>query len=481
MYARVSFALYHEVALGKARAHVPAVQAALAYVLHAHTQWKSAQQRLPARLLPPMYHSDSRPGPRGHDTMVPSSVTARDRAACCSVPTMPPTRARASGPAVSPSRVRATRRTLSNETNRIGARRVVRPSPSAAPPACVAAPSAHMHDLFQLEKERVQASQTRERAERDQRNERHRIMDAKLVEARRTANENRPPAPGWRGYNDYEVDLLRAEHQRETEALHARLHAQELEIDALRAEAAHHAQLREEASASDDALRARVTELESLLATTDTRSAALASEVSASAERMRTLEVRLADAEALRRRLHNQVQELRGNVRVYARVRPPRNDGVSVELRYPDALQLATQLEVRAPSESAMGAASIKTHHFAFDHVFPPSATQADVFEHVSDLLQSVLDGYHVRPCTNADHHLCLWANGLRQDTHPRGWRAGGLGRAQHLGRRRRGSDSSCDALSMGHCAVTAGAWLVVFVRGADGRGVPGSDIRPTW
>ena len=113
---------------------------------------------------------------------------------------------------------------------------------------------------------------------------------------------------------------------------------------------------------------------------------------------MHLLEARLADAEVLRRRLHNQVQELRGNVRVYARVRPPRDEGASIELRYPDAQQLATQLEVRAPTESAMGAASVKTHHFAFDHVFPPSATQADVFEHVSDLLQSVLDGYHVRP-----------------------------------------------------------------------------------
>jgi len=311
---------------------------------------------------------------------------------------MPPTRVRTSGPAASPSRVRATRRTLSNDTSRIGARRVVRPGPATTPPARAAAPAPHMHDLFELEKERVQASQTRERAERDQRYERQRMIDERLVEARRTANENRPPASGWRGYNDYEVDLLRAEHQRDLKTLRARIEAQELEMEALRADAARHAQSLEKAHASEDALRARVAELETLLATTDTRSAALASEATASAERVHLLEARLADAEVLRRRLHNQVQELRGNVRVYARVRPPRDEGASIELRYPDAQQLATQLEVRAPTESAMGAASVKTHHFAFDHVFPPSATQADVFEHVSDLLQSVLDGYHVRP-----------------------------------------------------------------------------------
>lgn len=251
--------------------------------------------------------------------------------------------------------------------------------------------------MFQLEKERVQASQTRERAERDQWHERQRRFDEKLEEARRTANENRTAAPGWRGLNDYEVDLLRAEHQRETEALHARLHAQERELEALRADKACHAETLSHVRTSEDALRARIAELESLLATTDTRTEALAAEAATSLARVETLEARLAEAEALRRRLHNQVQELRGNVRVYARVRPPRDEGASIELRYPDALQLATQLEVRAHTESAMGAASVKTHHFAFDHVFPPSATQSDVFEHVSDLLQSVLDGYHVR------------------------------------------------------------------------------------
>lgn len=315
---------------------------------------------------------------------------------------MPPTRARTSGPSASPVRVRAARRTLSNETNRIGSRRVVRSTHSAAPSACVAAPTAHLHDLFQLEKERVQASQMRERTERDQRHERLRMLDEQLVEARRTANENRAPTQGWRGFNDYEVELLRAEHQRQTEELHARLHMQVEEMEVLRAESARHAESLAQARASEDALRSRVAELEELLATHDTRSATLATEAAASAERAHVLAERLAEAEVLRRRLHNQVQELRGNIRVYARVRPPRDDGAIAELRYPDALQLATQIEVRAPSGSATGAASVKAHSFAFDHVFPPSATQTDVFEHVSDLLQSVLDGYHVRVL--ADH-----------------------------------------------------------------------------
>ena len=37
-----------------------------------------------------------------------------------------------------------------------------------------------------------------------------------------------------------------------------------------------------------------------------------------------------------------------------------------------------------------------KEHAFSFDRVFPPAASQADVFAAVSELVQCALDGYHV-------------------------------------------------------------------------------------
>lgn len=37
-----------------------------------------------------------------------------------------------------------------------------------------------------------------------------------------------------------------------------------------------------------------------------------------------------------------------------------------------------------------------KEHGFSFDRVYPPGTAQTDVFDGVSELVQSALDGYHV-------------------------------------------------------------------------------------
>ena len=41
------------------------------------------------------------------------------------------------------------------------------------------------------------------------------------------------------------------------------------------------------------------------------------------ADRLHEMEQQLLEAEEIRRAMHNQIQELRGNVRVFARMRPP--------------------------------------------------------------------------------------------------------------------------------------------------------------
>ncbi|XP_071881163.1 carboxy-terminal kinesin 2 isoform X1 [Anas platyrhynchos] len=100
-----------------------------------------------------------------------------------------------------------------------------------------------------------------------------------------------------------------------------------------------------------------------------------------------------------RRCLHNQLQELKGNIRVFCRVRPllaaeqeaqkglehlhfPPEDNKTLVLCRTEGSHTGRRGEVR--------------YDFSFDRVFPPGASQEDVFEEIALLVQSALDGYPV-------------------------------------------------------------------------------------
>ena len=127
-------------------------------------------------------------------------------------------------------------------------------------------------------------------------------------------------------------------------------------------------QMREEDEEDEAVLRARIEERD---------------------RRIAELESRLLQGEQLRRQMHNAIQELRGNIRVYVRTRPflpgdKQNDESPVYVA-PDGESLSI---VDRRSGSPLD--------FKFDRVFPPSAGQEVVFDEVSDFVQSALDGYHV-------------------------------------------------------------------------------------
>ncbi|MFS7942320.1 putative minus-end-directed kinesin ATPase [Helianthus anomalus] len=86
------------------------------------------------------------------------------------------------------------------------------------------------------------------------------------------------------------------------------------------------------------------------------------------------------------RKLYNQVQDLKGNIRVYCRVRPGRSDFQSVV----DNIEEGT-ISINTPVKYGKGCRS-----FNFNKVFGPSATQAEVFADTRPLIRSVLDGYNV-------------------------------------------------------------------------------------
>lgn len=106
---------------------------------------------------------------------------------------------------------------------------------------------------------------------------------------------------------------------------------------------------------------------------------------------------KLRAEETLRRKLHNQVQELKGNIRVFCRVRPAIGEDNVAKIAFPDTEAESKEIEVQGPAEkSAMGNVTTKMNAFSFDRVFGPQSQNAEVFEEISQLVQSALDGYNV-------------------------------------------------------------------------------------
>ncbi|KAF9464929.1 P-loop containing nucleoside triphosphate hydrolase protein [Collybia nuda] len=110
------------------------------------------------------------------------------------------------------------------------------------------------------------------------------------------------------------------------------------------------------------------------------------------------------ESERVRRKLHNMVQELKGNIRVFCRVRPVLSSDFSSSVEGADAeANMAfpdqrdhKEIVLSSSSESATGQERKEVYNFGFDRVFEPQATQAEVFEEISQLAQSCTDGYNV-------------------------------------------------------------------------------------
>lgn len=104
----------------------------------------------------------------------------------------------------------------------------------------------------------------------------------------------------------------------------------------------------------------------------------------------------LYSGEMERRQLHNTIQELKGNIRVFCRVRPLVGGGMSKHIQLAANDRTSLTLAKTEESHTGKGADTQKNYNFSFDRVFGPQASQQEVFEEISLLVQSALDGYSV-------------------------------------------------------------------------------------
>ncbi|KAJ1287343.1 hypothetical protein BS78_02G002800 [Paspalum vaginatum] len=103
--------------------------------------------------------------------------------------------------------------------------------------------------------------------------------------------------------------------------------------------------------------------------------------------RLEEAEQQILDGEKLRKKLHNTILELKGNIRVFCRVRPLLSNE-SGAVSYPKSGEnLGRGIELIHNAQA---------YSFTFDKVFDQSASQEDVFIEISQLVQSALDGYKV-------------------------------------------------------------------------------------
>ncbi|EXJ68356.1 kinesin family member C1 [Cladophialophora psammophila CBS 110553] len=208
--------------------------------------------------------------------------------------------------------------------------------------------------------------------------------------------------------------LERQRHQMDLESKDHEIRTSQLEIERLKADLEREKLLNDDlrrnlSTAGDNAmsmesarqaLQAKIEYLESDSKSQSEAYAAMERRMNEALEKATECEEKLRREEILRRKLHNQVQELKGNIRVFCRVRPTSGSEEAEEtakITFPESDEEVRDIEIKGPEETnSLGKVTTKTHQFTFDRVFEPSQSNAEIFEEISQLIQSALDGYNV-------------------------------------------------------------------------------------
>ncbi|CAD8201634.1 unnamed protein product [Paramecium pentaurelia] len=107
------------------------------------------------------------------------------------------------------------------------------------------------------------------------------------------------------------------------------------------------------------------------------------------------LQQELKDTEHQKRYWNNLLQEAKGNIRVYCRIRPNSQEDMLL-------LNGECTLVLRVPERFLKSTNCQKESSFNFEHIFSQDADQQEIYNELSDLVQNVVDG----------HNVCIFAYG---------------------------------------------------------------------
>ncbi|KAF5348299.1 hypothetical protein D9756_010534 [Leucocoprinus leucothites] len=254
----------------------------------------------------------------------------------------------------------------------------------------------------------------------------HDTISAQLAESRALDSNHRRELIG---FSD-EIEQLKKKHTTEIEELQEKMQQRVKDVEDvsdelrlcredLERERENATQLRTtigEGETRISEFEARVSSLEAqnaeLRAQTETLEASLSDtkhHLAASDAKLLELKQEVVEAEFVRRKLHNMVQELKGNIRVFCRVRPIlpadtssngqrlASEDLAADIKYPDPdAETPNMIQLTSSTPAFSGPPRKETHTFTFDRVFAPQASQVQVFEEIELLVQSVVDGYNV-------------------------------------------------------------------------------------
>ncbi|KAK9678681.1 hypothetical protein RND81_11G227100 [Saponaria officinalis] len=129
-------------------------------------------------------------------------------------------------------------------------------------------------------------------------------------------------------------------------------------------------------------------ELREMKADIDRKNEQTASILKMQAAQLAELEVLYKEEQASRKKYFNMIEDMKGKIRVYCRLRPL-SDKEKIE-NEPNIVMSVDEFTIEHPWKDD------KAKQHVYDHVFDGTTTQEDVFEDTKYLVQSAVDGYNV-------------------------------------------------------------------------------------